>query len=178
MKANSVANRVIQVAAENGCRVDPLKLQKLLYYIQGIHLAVYNEPAFSDSVEAWKYGPVVRDVYERFRAFGSGELVPMSSTALNDAAEKVVVFVVRDLGRHQAVHLVHLTHDEPPWKEAIAAGQNTPLDHTTMAAFFRDQLGDDDLAELLLPSENELTDRVLRLGRNLSPVDRNHGVTA
>ena len=40
-----------------------LKLQKLLYYAQGISLAIYDRPLFKENIEAWQHGPVVREVY-------------------------------------------------------------------------------------------------------------------
>ncbi|MDR1165980.1 MAG: DUF4065 domain-containing protein [Deltaproteobacteria bacterium] len=40
-----------------------MKLQKLLYFAQGWHLAYFDFPLFEDPIEAWKYGPVVSSVY-------------------------------------------------------------------------------------------------------------------
>lgn len=37
----------------------PWKLQKLLYYAQGHHLAEFGEPLFEDDLIAWEQGPVV-----------------------------------------------------------------------------------------------------------------------
>lgn len=50
--------------------VDNLKLQKLLYYCQGIHLKVVDTPLFNDVIEAWRYGPVVPSVYHKYKHFG------------------------------------------------------------------------------------------------------------
>ena len=47
--------------------VDQMKLQKLLYFAQGHHLADFGELLFREDIEAWKYGPVVRVVYEADR---------------------------------------------------------------------------------------------------------------
>lgn len=43
-----------------------LKLQKLIYYAQGISLAMYNKPLFNEKILAWPHGPVVREVYDRY----------------------------------------------------------------------------------------------------------------
>jgi uncharacterized phage-associated protein len=42
--------------------IDRLKLQKLLYYIQGYSLALYNRPMFSEKVIRYNRGPVVWEV--------------------------------------------------------------------------------------------------------------------
>ncbi len=47
---------------EYGELISNLKLQKLLYYAQGFHLALYDKLLFSEDIEAWQHGPVVRDV--------------------------------------------------------------------------------------------------------------------
>lgn len=48
-----------------------LKLQKLLYFAQVEYLKKYGKPLFSDPIEAWKYGPVVRAVYDWLRDCGA-----------------------------------------------------------------------------------------------------------
>ena len=38
-----------------------LKLQKILYFAQAEHLKKYNQKLFNQDIEAWQYGPVVRE---------------------------------------------------------------------------------------------------------------------
>jgi len=40
-----------------------MKLQKLVYYSQAWHLVWDEEPLFSDPIEAWANGPIVRSLY-------------------------------------------------------------------------------------------------------------------
>ena len=40
-----------------------LKIQKLLYFADGISLAVRNKPLFTEKIYAWPHGPVVKEVY-------------------------------------------------------------------------------------------------------------------
>lgn len=66
-KASDIAKKLIFKAQNDepngGEKLTNLKLQKLLYYQQGFHLAVFGIPLFNEDVEAWMYGPVVPDVY-------------------------------------------------------------------------------------------------------------------
>ena len=51
-----------RVAAEIRRRrigIGKARLHKLLYYVQGYHLAWRGTPAFEDNIEAWEKGPVV-----------------------------------------------------------------------------------------------------------------------
>jgi len=40
-----------------------LALQKMLYYVQGIHMALFGKEVFREECEAWAHGPVFREVY-------------------------------------------------------------------------------------------------------------------
>ena len=43
-----------------------LKLQRLLYFAQGWHLAFYGDPFFEGRFQAWAQGPINRKIYDRF----------------------------------------------------------------------------------------------------------------
>lgn len=48
-----------------------LRLQKVLYFLQGFAFQRYDLPLFPDRIEAWTYGPVVPNVYAHFASSGS-----------------------------------------------------------------------------------------------------------
>ena len=56
-------------------RIDPMKLQKLVYFAHAWWLANKNEPLFGEDVEAWPWGPVVRNIYTEFSNCGRGPVV-------------------------------------------------------------------------------------------------------
>ena len=51
-------------------KITHLKLQKLLYYAQGISLAIHDKPLFRENIVAWPHGPVVKEVYDIFCKYG------------------------------------------------------------------------------------------------------------
>ena len=69
--AKAVANYLLDLARVEGEPISPMKLQKLLYYAHGWHLAVTGEPLIRDTIEAWGYGPVVPAIYQDFKPFGN-----------------------------------------------------------------------------------------------------------
>ena len=77
-KALDVANELLKRAADNGGGdlLTNLKLQKMLYYEQGFHLAYFNEPLFEEPIEAWQYGPVVPVVYNYYKSRGRNGIEP------------------------------------------------------------------------------------------------------
>lgn len=50
-------------------RMTNLKLQKVLYYVQTKSLIETGNPVFEDDFEAWRSGPVIRDVYREFMRY-------------------------------------------------------------------------------------------------------------
>lgn len=71
MTVHTVADYFLTLGdPEAGDSISNIRIQKLLYYAQGVHLATTNEPLFDDPIEAWRFAPVVPDVYHRFKTHG------------------------------------------------------------------------------------------------------------
>jgi len=121
-----------------------MKVMKLLYYVQGTNLAVYNKKAFSDDVLAWKYGPAVEAVHTRF-AGKRGIVGVITAEDLSDYKEiednselSTVVHAVQDaFGDKSAIELMNQTHSERPWKETR---QSDVIDPELMKIFFKTEL--------------------------------------
>lgn len=54
-----------------------LEIQKLLYIAQVFSLGLRNKLLFKNTIQAWKYGPVIPDVYYRLRSCGSMPILPI-----------------------------------------------------------------------------------------------------
>lgn len=114
--AGQVANYFIDRGQAEGVIVDPLKIQKLVYLSHGWHLAFVKTPLISETIEAWKYGPVVPELYREFRDFGSSTInkaatVPASATPLNSATLALLDQVWNKYGRISGVALSAITHE-------------------------------------------------------------------
>lgn len=101
--------------------VTPLNLEKLLYYAQGWHLALRDEPLFDEEIEAWRFGPVVPAIYRRFRFFGNKPIEASAITnpeaLLSPASMSIIDQVLEHYGRFTSSELVGMTHRESPWKD-------------------------------------------------------------
>jgi uncharacterized phage-associated protein len=65
-----VANTFLWRAREdNVSDVTPLKVQKLVYNMQGWHLATTGVPAVGEQFEAWPKGPVLSSLYHVFKKY-------------------------------------------------------------------------------------------------------------
>lgn len=68
--AIAVANFFLSRAQEEGKPVSQLKLQKLVYFAHGWHLAIKDEPLIEERIEAWEFGPVVHNIYRKAKKYG------------------------------------------------------------------------------------------------------------
>ena len=105
---------------EAGDTISNLKMHKLLYYAQGHYLAIFDEVLFDDDIEAWKYGPVVKNVYDRFKVYGNlaidfKELDNFKHELYTERHLDILPFVFNKYNI-QAKELVNMTHSEKPWR--------------------------------------------------------------
>ena len=67
LNCDDVAKYFLSLSDDSsGDYISNLKLQKLLYYAQGFHLAIFNKPLFNEPIEAWAHGPVVGSSYRKY----------------------------------------------------------------------------------------------------------------
>lgn len=96
-----------------------LKLQKVLYFAQAYYLSKIGRPLFSDNIEAWEYGPVIPDVYHKFKSKGSDPIIcEEDESSLSDADKENLKKIWGTFGGYSASRLVDISHAHTPWREA------------------------------------------------------------
>lgn len=118
-----------------------IKLQKLLYYMQGFCAARTGAPLFTENVEAWRLGPVVREVWYECKDLGSDNL-PVSAfkklfsrTILDDYQLSIMQWVYSIRGHLSGMELIDKTHTERPWVVAWNRGGGI-ISLPSMSKFF------------------------------------------
>lgn len=131
---------------EAGDVMTHLKLQKLLYYAQGWHLALKGSPLFMDSLEAWQHGPVCPTVWKRFRDFAWNPIPPSQCESdperdLDAETRSFLSEVWDGYGQFTAKRLEELTHEEAPWKDAWESDPSgsASIPHEALRNFFLKQ---------------------------------------
>ena len=117
-----------------------LKLQKLCYYAQGFHLAIFDVPLFMEEIEAWEHGPVIPDLWFQYKGYGSTGIPAPSEidlSAFDGEVEELLDEVYDVYGQFSAWKLRNLTHDEPPWIEAFSGASTKVIPHEAMRSFFK-----------------------------------------
>lgn len=151
LPTKAVVNSLLSRAFREG-RADmtPMKVQKLLFYLNGWHLAVTGKPAVAEPFRVWKFGPVLQSVYHDLKHFGGGpvteyikEFDPRSeafkSFVIGDSAK--AFYEILDLTWEkyigiEATRLSAMTHaPDSPWATAKREG-NSVIDNDTIKSYF------------------------------------------
>lgn len=116
---------------QKGGPMSHLKLQKLLYYIEGFHLAYFDHSLIEDNFEAWLHGPVSRKVYDSLKGYsvlytaveykkeeGKDEPSAVLPKLVTEDQLEAINDVIEEYGELTASQLENLTHSEAPWIEA------------------------------------------------------------
>lgn len=105
--------------------ITPLALQKILYFIQGIYLVLFNEPLYEEDCMAWVHGPVYEEVYDLFKDFKYNPIEDNRFAIFKERFEElsaqeknVMDLVINSFGRYSGKVLEKVTHQETPWRDA------------------------------------------------------------
>ena len=111
-----VSKIVLQTSSEP---ISNLKLQKLLYYVQGWSLALYDRAAFYEEIQAWVHGPVVPAAFYEYKHYRWNPIeVPLETIAISQAESDHIREVLSVYGKFTALQLERISHEESPWKDA------------------------------------------------------------
>jgi uncharacterized phage-associated protein len=115
-----VANYFIWLANETGSFISNLKLQKLVYYAQAWHLALYETPLFPEDFEAWIHGPVIPVLYQKYKPLGWQPILQDANpeVELPDEVREFLDKLAEEYFACDAYELEKMTHAEAPWNWA------------------------------------------------------------
>lgn len=128
--------------------ISNLKLQKLVYYAQGMSFAVRGRPLWSDRrvnhhIKAWDHGPVVPLVYHEYKEWDFKPIPrvrDLDDSTYDDQSRQILDMVFQSFGRLSATRLRDMTHAEAPWLEAHERSQgerdDNEISDASLAAFF------------------------------------------
>ena len=163
-KALDIANMYINLANGLGDHIDNLKLNKMLYYAQGWHLARFGEPLFDDTIEAWEYGPVIPAVYHAYKMCGDNAIAEpinvFDEHALTNDQLSLLTDVYITYGKFTGNELVRRTHRPgSPWSSVFVRGANNEVDKEALRVYFENN---NELQEFEVPGTIPVIDYTSR----------------
>ena len=149
ISALDVAKYLIGLAQRDGNPITNLRLQKLLYYAWGYYWNSFKQYLFKDDIEAWKYGPVVKDVYDEYKIFDGGDIIiddnviEENKTKFNQQQQDFFSAFYNLMKKYDTWALVDASHKEKPWKETYNNGKQV-ISYDLMKEEFADDAFDED----------------------------------
>lgn len=131
--ASLIAYAFVRKGIESGNYVTQMKLQKMVYFAHGYHLAKFGEPLVEEKFQAWKYGPVIPDLYRDYKMFGDAPIFEpdliVKSPSINDlnglcdSAKESIDYTWEVTKNLTASQLSKWSHAEnSPWDNAYIPG--------------------------------------------------------
>lgn len=116
----AIANLILDLARERELQLTNMQLQKLVFFAHAWYLALTGKPLIYDEVLAWPFGPVIRNLYNQLRHYGSGVVMEKIPVADTPPTEQYIIQVLRRIvelyGNHTAGQLSRITHQPgSPW---------------------------------------------------------------
>lgn len=122
----------------------PLKLQKNLYFLfafysgnyqveekEGISEVSYSYPRylFNADFEAWAYGPVIREVYNKNKnnSYSAKKIEFDMNSTIDKEISNFIDDVSEMIMNKSDFALVDRSHEDRVWKNAIEQGNSTPM---------------------------------------------------
>jgi uncharacterized phage-associated protein len=116
--ASDIADYFLWLANDTGSFISNLKLQKLVYYAQAWHLALYDRPLFDEDFQAWVHGPVIPELFQKYQHFSWR---PIDADVHPNLPEAIVTYldaVADEYFSCEAYELEKMTRLELPWQRA------------------------------------------------------------
>lgn len=140
MSAVELAKNIIVYAGMHGHQITNLKLQKMLYYVQGYFSAKFGKDLFEEDLVNWAYGPVVPAVYYEYCSYGASAIKPEALSKLfNGLTDKQTRYICKILDKcldYTARELVSMTRAEAPWQNT---SRNQVIEKAKLQKFFQSQ---------------------------------------
>ena len=147
-KAIDVSNYIIKYTNINNKPITNLKLQKMLYFIQGFYYSSTNEPFIEEDFEAWPYGPVIRNAYIEYSRFGSLLITDVESDRVNNIDflpddKSFLDDIISSLNKYSASELVNASHAKgSPWEKSYKDETKNIISKEVIRDYFRNTLNE------------------------------------
>lgn len=117
-----VANKFIDIAKKEDKYLTRMQLIKLVYIAHGWSMALNNKELIAEDVIAWKYGPVIPELYREIKSYRLS--VIKNKINISDDLEikeediKLIEEVYIKYGKFDGLQLSSITHKKgTPWSK-------------------------------------------------------------
>ncbi|MBL6784778.1 MAG: DUF4065 domain-containing protein [Rickettsiales bacterium] len=134
-----IANTIIRIAKSNNQNLDPLKLQKIIYFAHCKSLIKFDQILITEPFHAFSFGPLITSIYHEYKKYGNTPVNHFTSELVMDGEDlKWKVFFVPEedertnkileetffrYSKFSGSDLAKMTHiQDGPWYNTYAQG--------------------------------------------------------
>lgn len=124
----TIANYFLNKASEESRALTPMQLLKLVYIAHGWSWGYFDRPLINETVQAWRYGPVIQSLYDKLKRYGSGAVTApvqtgpfpwMFDSEVDPSTAQLLDHVWSNYAGYSGLQLSAMTHQEnTPWSIA------------------------------------------------------------
>lgn len=162
--AEDIARYILMASDKVNHSASNLRLQRLLYFIDGYYMAVHGKDSdlFIEEFRAWKYGPAVQEVYFLFLPNGadgipkekyenketavfsdttkrvSFKLSPWNPDVISEGDRSFIDDIVNLLSYYDDFTLVNISHDPSgPWARHYDGSSKSIIPKEEIRSYFK-----------------------------------------
>jgi len=140
-----VAKEILKLAQAENRGLTPLQLIKMVYISHGWCLAHYKRPLINENIEAWTYGPVIPELYQKVKSYGSDPVLNIDTPDIQISGDdkQLIKAVYDSLKEKSGLYLSSLTHQPgTPWEKTWENGQgkNVVISNDLIQDFYQSKL--------------------------------------
>lgn len=141
-----ISKEFLALAKEEGLTIAPMKLLKLVYIAHGYHLGFKKKPLINNPIQAWKYGPVIPELYHTTKKFGrypvDPDLIEMFFTKELTEEDKHFLKLVWNAYKHlNGLQLSTLTHaKDTPWEKTYDGVHNKLIPNNLIEEYYTNMI--------------------------------------
>lgn len=127
-----IAYAFVKKGIEEGNPLTQMKLQKVVYFAQGLSLALKDKELVKENFQAWKYGPVIPSIYHDYKLYGSSPIqdtewlpwtIDLDLDCLDTDANSIIQDTWDIVGDIPGAQLSNWTHkSDSPWSKHYKPG--------------------------------------------------------
>ena len=136
---HDIADFIVAYSVDNKIDLTHKKLQKLLYYAHGFYLVIEKKPLFDAKLEAWKYGPVNKAVWDSFKSHGYLSITKPKNLGYRSLEGGIKNYLALFLYSFISISqdtLIDMSHTDAVWDLNYIPGLNKEISSEEMGLYF------------------------------------------
>lgn len=138
MNVKELARYIINHCLEIGKPISNLRLQKILYFVEGEYYKQKKYWLTDADFYAWPFGPVNREVYGEYYVYGGGLIYEQPMGFVDENVKNVIDPIIEKYANMSTTDLVNFSHKNGgAWKLSYDGNKNTKINKLFMQNEFK-----------------------------------------